>query len=124
MYIAVMRGLLTVILIFMITGSCFAIKPGRNAAAFHSAVNKKKSALARFFSKNHSQESENINKDEFEHPTLMRQLVKKQVINSIQLFSRAQNRAASASPVKAYLANTQLNYNFIYHFLYPKHVFW
>lgn len=124
MYIAIMRSLLTVILIFFITNSCFALKPEATPAVYHAIKENKISAFARLFSKIPHEAPSSLSNDEFEYPTLVRQLQKKQVISCIQLFHRTQGKPLQSAAVPVYIANAQSNYNFIYHFLYPKHVFW
>lgn len=119
-----MRGVLTVILIFFITGSCFALKPEPAHAAYRSVSEKKVTALTRYLNKVHQEDSSNVSQDEFEHPTLIRQLLKKTAISSIQLFHHPEISSTDFQVVRLYTANTQTNYNFIFHFLYPKHVFW
>lgn len=124
MYIAVMRGVLTAILILFITSSCFALKPEPPQLAYHSVSEKKVTALTRFFNKIHQEEQSSLSQDEFEHPSLIRQLLKKVGISSIQLFHHPEYGAIQPEAVQLYTANAQIHYNFIFHFLYPKHVFW
>jgi len=122
LYIAVMRGVLTVIMIFFITSSCFALKPEPAQPAYHSVSEKKVTALTRYLNKVHQEDSSNVSQDEFEHPTLIRQLLNKTAVFSIQLFHHPE--IDSAAIVRLYTTCTQTSYNFIFHFLYPKHVFW
>jgi len=119
-----MRGVLTVILLFLITSSCFALKAEPTLRAYHSVSKKKVTALTRFLSKIHQEDSSNLSQDEFEHPTLIRQLLKKTAISSIQLLHRQDSGTIQPEAISLYTANAQTNYNFIFHFLYPKHVFW
>jgi hypothetical protein len=119
-----MRGLLTIILLFFITGSCFALKPVPPRPASHSVCAKKITPVSRCFQKIHPEEDSSFSQDEFEHHTLIRQLLKKPAVSSVQLFYRSDNGIKQPQAIRLYTANTQTNYNFIFHFLYPKHVFW
>jgi len=124
LYIAVMRGLLTVILIFFVTGSCFALEPAPSRPASHSVSAKKLAPLLRCFKKVHPEDGTSFSQDEFEHQTLIRQLLKKPAVSSVQLFYYPANGTKQAEAIRLYTGNTHTNYNFIFHFLYPKHVFW
>jgi len=79
--------------------------------------------MASFFHKVRPQSS-NINEDRFEQPTYIQQLLKKQEIASVQLFQRTDNKLLQYYAAAVYIADARSNYKFIYHFLFPKHVFW
>jgi len=124
LYIAIMRGMITVILIFLITNSCFALKPEPSRPACHTVSEKKITALSRYLNKIHQDESSSFSKDEFEHPPLIRQILKNPGLFAIQLFDHPKPGSVLLESLRLYTANAQSHYNFIFHFLYPKHVFW
>ncbi|HEY0175103.1 MAG TPA: hypothetical protein VGC08_01915 [Pedobacter sp.] len=121
-----MRCLLTVTLLFLITGLCFASGPVSNQYAFRQGTAPKNQAIKLALSKTSSEDdASSLTKDDFEHPHLIQQVIKKYPVNSIQLFNRTVNLAIQDLSFKNYnSAGTTFNYNFIYHFLYPKHFFW
>jgi hypothetical protein len=119
-----MRVLLTAFLVFFITGLCFANKPGSSRLRLCLAKEKKASLLSKFLSKTHAAENDSLSKDEFEQPKLSRQFYKKQLISCISLLHFTESRLSLKEVIRPYLANADFNTNFIYLFLYPKHVFW
>ena len=119
-----MRGVLSVFFIFFITKSCFASKPVKVQAAFQIGKEKKTCILQQLFEKLHPENETAFTGDNFEHPSLTQPLLKKQTIACIQLFWETNYKIDQDPLIKTYISTKELKHSFIYHFLYPKHVFW
>lgn len=126
-----MRWFLTIVSFLFITQSCFAINPtdkikqADKKVACNTAAKKRISLLHRLFNKiNPDEDNSNVSRDYFEHPTLIRQDLKKTFVPYTLLFHTKEYKQQPPATFKIYTANPRLNYNFIYQCLYPKHVFW
>lgn len=119
-----MRGVLSVFFIFFITKSCFASKPVKVQPAFQTGKEKKSCILQQLFEKLHKENETTFTGNSFEHPSLIQPLLKKQNIACIQLFWETNYKLNQDPLIKTYISTTELKHSFIYHFLYPKHVFW
>jgi hypothetical protein len=119
-----MRTLLIAFLIFFITGSCFANQSEGSRLSLCSAKQQRTSLLSKFLSKTQSAENDSLSKDDFEQPKLSRQFFKKQLVSCINLLYHTEAQRSLKEVIRPYLANADFNTNFIYLFLYPKHVFW
>jgi len=118
-----MRGFILMIFMLMCTAAGFAMKPEASQPAFHPAKVKHSSALSKLLSKFPSEEESSLNKDDAEHPTLVRQMLKKSVISSIQLFNRIENDSNESGELIPYPLDALCSTDFICRLLYPKHFF-
>lgn len=119
-----MRGVLSVFFIFFITKSCFASKPVKVQPAFQTGKEKKSCILQQLFEKLHGDHDSVFIGDSFEHPSLTQPLLKKQTVACTQLFWENSYKLIQDPLIKTYVSTGELKHSFIYHFLYPKHVFW
>lgn len=99
------------------------MKRGTERPAYHSAHSKKVTALKLIFAKIPFGEGSNLQEDEFEHPTLLQQVLKPAPLSSFQLFHLLANPAQDGPAIVQPIARTNFKYQFIYNLLYPKHFF-
>jgi hypothetical protein len=114
---------LTIIFLFFIANSCFAMKTGKERPAYHAAPAKKVTALKLFCAKIPFGEGSNLTEDEFEHPTVLQQVLKPYPVSSFQLFHLLANAGQDGPVTTQAIVKTNFTYQFIYNLLYPKHFF-
>ena len=112
------------IIIFFITSSCFALKPGGIQPTCIQGLEIRLISIHNQFNKTPREDVSNLNEDDSEHPTLIQHGLNKQSVVCLQLFRQLGSRSVRNTPVKVYNGQTHFHYNFIYDFLYPNHVFW
>ncbi|MBB6500638.1 hypothetical protein [Pedobacter cryoconitis] len=119
-----MRRFLLIIVIFFITNSCFALKPGQTGSVCQPEKEIKPLSLHYLFKKPQLKDVSSLNGDDFEHSGTIQQALTKQPVVCLQLFYLPEDKLIRNSPLRTINLYTRFHYNFIYDFLYPNHVFW
>lgn len=120
-----MRGLLTLFFILFLTKSSFAVKPGYAGPVLQKGKEKSTSVFKNIFEKVHPEDGSNFTGNDFEHPTLIQFSLKKHSAAPTVLLLRTVHKPILQDPlIKTYVLTGNYHHQFIYHFLYPKHVFW
>jgi len=119
-----MRSILTVFFLLLIFNSCYARELESDAAVSVSQHHITPKIISKFRMDSNSESKHLFRLNNTEHRTLNRIQFSQFSPASMRLFDAGAIKYLRAFSTRIYIGDPALNYKFIFHLLYPKHVFW
>ncbi|WP_316780733.1 hypothetical protein [Pedobacter antarcticus] len=119
-----MRLILTVFFLLFIFNSCFAGKLESDAAIPISQKHITPKLISKFRTSSTPEDKHLFRLNTTENRTFNRIQFSQFSPASIRLFDAAAIKYFREPNIRLYIADPAINYKFIFHLLYPKHVFW